>query len=158
MNKVKWSFIKGAWKNLRKKIKSSYNLFFNSLQLQIPDLPEGIYEVDGGDSFAITVGFSPANVNLVWKIMIDAGWTTARAADEIIAKMKKTSMEFTWWRHNNSKGVISIWVSVGGKGSNCERVVIGTETIEKDIYETICTEGAAEGALAGLETATWPEW
>ena len=113
----------------------------------LPELPDDIYYIDNGDNRCLTIGFSPDNVRLVWELMFDAGWENPNTTDEIIAEMKsgKTTTKYTYWSHENDNVPnFGIWVMVGSKGSNCERVKIGTETVEKDIYEVVCNDGIAE--------------
>lgn len=119
--------------------------------IPVPELPDGIYSVDRCNGIVITIGFSPENVRLVWELMRAAGWTNSygREPDDIIKSFKskaKSSEYFGWW-NDNYEGSFGMWVCVGRDGSNCQRVEIGKETIERPIYELVCNDGVEEGAI-----------
>lgn len=112
----------------------------------LPELPEDIYKPSWWRMFSFDVGFSPQNVRTVFTLMTGAGWRCTDEADDIVADLKtgESASATTLWHHDDFKGVFWIEFMIGSEGSNCKRVKIGTKTVEEDIYEVICDEGAEE--------------
>lgn len=114
--------------------------------IPLPDLPDEIYNLNSMAHFIAYVGFSPDNVRLVFAGMEEVKWSTTSKPENVIAKLKSGEYmsDFVGWYHNDfSRGFYTDFI-VGGTGSNCQRVKVGTETVEKDIFEVICNEGIEE--------------
>ena len=114
--------------------------------IPLPELPDDIWSNYSDSDFTINVGFSPENVHLIFERMIKDGWSSTSKPEKVIASLKsgKTSYEFVSWWNDDFPKPFYIFFVVGGTGSNCKRIKIGTEKVETPVYEVICNDAIAE--------------
>lgn len=67
--------------------------------------------------------------------LLSTSWYPSQKFKKAIGKKSayKTQVEFMYFEHT--------------EGATCVRNIIGTEMVENSIYEVVCKEGAAEGAI-----------
>ena len=149
MNKTQKVLRKSILEKTARKMADAVTEREKSANVPLPEFPDGIYQPSYWRMYSLDVGFSPVNVRTVFRLMIEAGWRCNDKADEVIAELKsgKSSSTTTIWWHKDFGPGLWIEFMIGSEGSNCKRVKIGTEMVEENVYETVCTEGAEENAL-----------
>jgi len=155
MNKTQIEVRKAVLKYCKRKMARLVEFREKTTFVPLPELPEDIAscEVTIWSDIEINVGFSPENVLMIYEKMKTAGWEChGRKPEEVTTEIKggnKSNCASYWYHDDYKGGSIVIWFIVGLKGSNCQRVKIGTEQVDKDIFEIVCNEGVeeAEGAI-----------
>ena len=110
----------------------------------IPELMTPRYYDSG--NLALTYGFDPMVIRENHKRLVAAGWTCRQTPAEFVAGVRKDMAHGSTMTYHleDYRKSLTLWYFVGGEGSNCERVEIGTETIEQPIYEIVCNDGIDE--------------
>ena len=154
MNKTQIEIRKAVLKYCKRKMTRLVEFREKTTFIPLPELPENIAScnVTMWNEVEVDVGYSLENVLLIYEKMKKAGWKChGRKPEEITTEIKGENKSYcsSYWYHDNYEGSITVWFHVGGKGSNCQRVKIGTEQVDRDIFEIVCNEGIeeAEGAF-----------
>jgi hypothetical protein len=104
---------------------------------EFPDDMPGIFDI-GTTEVNITIPRTIKDLRQVRRCLSKmGGWKREGAREQTWG-----TISITYRRPPVKEGVTSlIRVTMGLEGSNCRRVQVGTETVERPIYKVICEEG-----------------